>query len=273
MLSHLERCATRGSNCYGTVCDMLRPNALPLFALATLALSLPGSVAATSCTSSESVYRGFLAGSLRHETLEVPRNVAVFDVALRETEHPLEFVPLVELALDGLSRPEVPFAPNTAIRTHTGTESWDRKAITTTEIDSQPPTPVQLLGVSRGGCLGAQHVYVDLEEPPSDDQTPANQLAYAVYGGSTAEEAEASPQPEGIWMGPYLSFYSKAEWVAISVLDLAGNESPRSKAEVVSRPSTSACAASEAKPAASPATVLALLLCAWAGVRTIRRRA
>jgi hypothetical protein len=252
---------------------MIRGRALPLLALVTLCPSLPGSVAADSCGFADQIDRGFLVGTESFEMLEVPRNVAVLNARLNQPTPPYRIpIGLEKMAIEGLWRPSTPLEPNIPIVTETGSSSWDQMAVTTDKIDSEPPTAVEVLDATWNECGTA--LEVDLEEPPSDDQTPAEHLVYAVYSGTTAEQAASNRQPTGIWRGNYyLTIYSSDPWVAISVLDYAGNESSRSKSiEVMSASSTSSCAASGPKHESVSATILALLLCAWVGTRTTRWR-
>ncbi|MGB5812157.1 MAG: hypothetical protein WBG86_16595 [Polyangiales bacterium] len=215
------------------------PWLLLLLVVASLGFPIADSVSANSCAPPREITAGFLDDE-EYDTIAVPRNVAVLGAGLVWTRIPLE-VPLTETPLPGLSRPQSPLDPNVEIRTDTGREYDDQTARTTESIDNEAPTAVELLGVFDGGC--DRSLTVDFEERPTDDQDSSWELAYAVYVGATKEEAETGSQPSGIWAGGY-GIRSKTEgsWIAISVLDLAGNESPRSNAvEIMSRPA--ACAA------------------------------
>jgi MYXO-CTERM domain-containing protein len=107
-------------------------------------------------------------------------------------------------------------------------------------IDTEAPSEIELLSVSSGGCGGT--FKVELSEWPSDVHTPFDRLVYAVYTGATREEAMDSPEPKALYLGYWEIPYLRLPWVAVSVLDQAGNESPRSEAVEITHPA-SGCSA------------------------------
>jgi hypothetical protein len=201
-----------------------------------------------------SVRWGFLGLDDSEKEVEAPRNVAVvhnpelMDISSR----PPTTVPVVEHSVEGLWRPETPLPPGTPL------ESIDQTVITTGVIDTEAPTGIELLSVSTrssiGDCYGS--LRVDAAAWPSDDHTPRNRLVYAVYAGSTQAEATESSAPVELVLYDLISDLG-LPWVAISVLDQAGNESPRSEAvEVID--AASGCAATGFASGSSGASLLAL---------------
>ena len=231
---------------------------LLLVAFIGAVVSLPTWVEARSCPWPEPVRWGFLGlsdneGSSKiDEAVEAPRNVAVvhnpeiYDVS----SYPGTLVPVVPHAVQGLWRPETPPAPGTLLES-----PINRTVVTTDAIDTEPPSSIELSSISTGGPCGMLDVSVDVWS--SDDHTPRERLVYAVYGGATYEEAMQSTSRIALYR--YIGYIDRPgpHWLSISVLDQAGNESPRSEPlEVID--ANSGCAASG--PSNSPLHALILLL-------------
>jgi MYXO-CTERM domain-containing protein len=222
---------------------------------------LPGSVTAKSCNPAMVVRWGFLGLSDEEKGVEAPRNVAVaHNPELNDiSSWPPTTVPVVPHSVEGLWRPATPLPPGTPL------DSITQTVITTDVIDTEAPIGIELLSVSTGGCPGS--LKFDAAASPSDDQTPPTRLVYAVYAGSSRTEAMESPAPVALVLYSLIP-NPRLPWVAISVLDQAGNESPRSEAvEVID--AESGCAASGPAPGSSGATLLALGLFLFT---TMRRR-
>jgi hypothetical protein len=215
---------------------------------------LPEPVTANSCLPAMSVRWGFLGLSDDEKGVEAPRNVAVVhNPELNDiSSWPPTAVPVVPHWVEGLWRPATPLPSDTP---H---ESITQTVITTDVIDTEAPTGIELLSVSAGGSIGGcgGTLRVESAGSPSDDQTPRNRLVYAVYAGSTQAEAMESSAPVELVLYDLISDLG-LPWVAISVLDQAGNESPRSEAvEVID--AASGCAATGLASGSSGASLLAL---------------
>lgn len=225
---------------------------------------LPGSVTAKSCIRAMEVRWGFLGLDSSEEGVEAPRNVAVVhNPELNDiSSWPPTTVPVVPHSVEGLWRPATPLPPGTPL------ESITQTVITTDVIDTTAPTGIELLGVSTDGSSGvcSGSLKFDAAASPSDDQTPLNRLVYAVYAGSTRAEAMDNPTPQVLVWDHSLIPNLRLPWVAISVLDQAGNESPRSEAaEVID--AEWGCAASGPAPGSSGVTLLALVLFLFTATR------
>lgn len=226
---------------------------------------LAGTATANSCIPALDVRWGFLGSYDREEEVEAPRNVAIVrnPELLDISSWPPTTVPVVEHAVRGLWRPETPLRPGTPL------ESIGQTVVTNDVIDTEPPTALEVLSVSRGGCAGS--LRVDAEESPTDDHTPNNRLVYAVYAGSTAAEAEEGLEPKAFALGFWLLPGVRFPWVAVSVLDQAGNESSRSKAfPVLDAPSGCSAAPKASGSVRLTWLVLGLLVFTFARRRTAR---
>jgi MYXO-CTERM domain-containing protein len=236
---------------------------LLLVAFLGAAVTFPAWVAAKSCAPVMDVRWGFLGSFPDEQDVEAPRNVAVVHnpELLDISAWPPTNVPVVEHSVDGLWRPETPLPPGTPL------ESITQTVITTDAIDTEAPTAIELLSVSTGGSIGGcfGSLRVDAAASRTDDQTPGNRLVYAVYAGSTRAEAMESPARVALVLYSLIPDPG-LPWVAISVLDQAGNESPRSEAVEVIQ-ADSGCSASRPSPASSSTTFLALGLFLFTVIR------
>ena len=204
---------------------------------------------------------GFLGLWDGEQGVEAPRNVAVVHnpELLDISSRPRTTVPVVAHPVEGLWRPETPLPPGTPL------ESIDQTVITTDVIDTEPPSAIEILSISTGGPCGM--LDVEAAKPPSDDYTPGNRLAFAVYAGATRAEAMESASRKKLLNNSFGYMYPVgSRWVSISVLDQAGNESPRSEAvEVID--ANSGCAASGPGHSTSGGALLAFVLCLFAAKR------
>jgi hypothetical protein len=150
---------------------------------------------------------------------------------------PLELVPDTPW-----SRPAEPLAGGVVVHV-------DGFALTTTDaIDEAPPSAPDLLsaglhylgdtgcGRDTTGCNGTDLIL--RIEPATDDQTAAEHLSYALFGGATADEAAAATSPLRLLLAspaePTESLEiweplepEMVEWVALAAVDQAGNLSAR----------------------------------------------
>lgn len=267
---------------HDTVWVMTFLHAARFVAFASLVLAIPRSVAA-DCSSPVALSTGFLGSELEqayhefvdHGILRVPRNVAIYKDRRTGTPTGLPFQ-LVELGVQGLWRPETTLPPETQI------VYWRQTAITTTEIDTQPPTGVRLVEAFDDGC----GLMLPIEGSPADDQTPTDRLTYVVHAGSTAEEAATTSMPHALVpalnvsegrdsdrLFVYFSGRSDSRWFAVSVLDLAGNESTRS--EAVELIGSSGCEAADMPRAGSTSLAMVGFLAffaVWTRGRKNRKR-
>lgn len=236
--------------------------------VASVLLALPGVATAVDCWSPLVLEEGLLGDSLEWdvasgdpkftstEPLVLPRNFALFSDDPSHADFP---VPLAPLGTRGLWQPETPLPAGSAI------SFGHQRAITTVDIDTEPPTGVEVARIAENLC--GDH-WVALLGTPSDNLTPNEQVTYVLYLGASAEEAAATQEPAAlipggnVWEGLRVDLVEPT-WVAVSVLDLAGNESPRAEpvewlgAEPAGQSATKGCsAAGEAGRLPSSALVL-----------------
>lgn len=239
---------------------------LLLAALLGAVVWVPRWGSARSCYPAMSVRWGFLGLSDFEEGVAAPRNVAIVrNPELRDiSTWPPTIVPVVEHSVEGLWRPATPPPPGTPLES-----PISQTVITTDLIDTEAPTGIELLSVSSGGATGgcSGTLKFDAAASPTDDQTPSDRLAYAVYAGSTQAEAMESPARVALLRYSYSPIANPGlPWVAISVLDQAGNESPRSEAvEVID--AESGCSATGVARSSSATTFLALGLLLFMATR------
>ena len=232
-----------------------------LLSLLGSAASIPGLVAARSCLPPGDVRWGFLGLWDGEQGVEAPRNVAVVHnpELLDISSRPRTTVPVVAHSIEGLWRPATPLPPGTPL------ESIGQTVITTDVIDTEAPSAIEILSISTGGPCGM--LKVEAAESPSDDHTPRDRLAFAVYAGATRAEAMESASRKKLLNNSYGYVYPMdLPWVSISVLDQAGNESPRSEAvEVID--ASSGCAASGPRRSTPGVALLVFVLCLFAAKR------
>jgi hypothetical protein len=219
---------------------------------ATLAFVLAGGIvygAASACSPiDDSIWRGFLGSPLVEQT--VPRNVAIVEDRWASTMPELldeERNPIALSQVDGMPwwRPTELLEPGARV-----SADW-QEAIVVDVIDDAPPSMPGLVSArietepaGEGGCRweapcgGSTYLRLGIV-PSEDDYTPTHQLAYAVFGGASAEEAESAAQPitllaartDAVLMSSPLA----EAWIAIAAVDRAGNMSERSDAVQVDR--------------------------------------
>jgi MYXO-CTERM domain-containing protein len=183
-----------------------------------------------------------------------------------------------------------PLAPGTAIPVSTSTTTYEVDEV----IDVTPPSRPTVeggevtfhRGTTRDGCSTTESscgdytdVTIDIVQA-EDEHTPQGQLTYAVYVGYTAEEARQEqeithllfPSPT-LWTLTLEPLSAADVYVAVSAIDMAGNESERSEpVKINDQPKKDdGCTVSRPSPSSS---TLALLGLALAGllVRRLRRR-
>jgi hypothetical protein len=180
------------------------------------------------------------------------------------------------------------FAPNRLLLgfAHVSTGAWT----TGDYVDDQPPTtPVLTSGAvthhegetacASNSCGDYDYLNFSIALPVTDDHTPAEVLIYAVYLEKTAEEARTAGTAFVLLAGPSaLGTFVDASWVdsdafiAVSAIDFAGNESPRSEPyQVNARASGCAIEMHRRRPPAFAAALAILGGLAWARRRTRRR--
>lgn len=128
-------------------------------------------------------------------------------------------------------------------------------------VDTSPPSTAPVIASGTltfncaiEGCWGLnQDIDLEIGVRPEDDRTPADRITYAIFGGPTEEEAEATKEVSVFRIleadGRTLSIHItnlRYAWYSVSPIDLAGNVGPRSKAirAVQDRTNLKACSAS-----------------------------
>jgi hypothetical protein len=127
------------------------------------------------------------------------------------------------------------------------------KVTTGDYIDDQPPSVPRVVSgavthseggstaCSQSSCGDSDSLNLSIVGPSSDDHTPAALVTYAIYLEKSAEEARTTPTPFVLLKAPPapsaggygLHVFVDASWtdsdayIAVSALDLAGNESAR----------------------------------------------
>jgi hypothetical protein len=158
-------------------------------------------------------------------------------------------VPLVPSPTPVLSSSLVVFRPETT--PPPGTYSYDLGHATGSMTlsgavdETRPPTPVIRAarvtqfedgsGCAQSSCGDHTQLEVDLAEEPTDGPAGQRRLALGIFLGTTREAAANAPRPFEVatMFAPAVVFVDPVVteqdvWVAVSVFDLAGNESERS---------------------------------------------
>lgn len=215
-----------------------------------------------------------LGDSQSHRVERVPRNYGyVFsNTPGRETERVAIMGAPIPLFRD---REPLPVGP---------LERSSRTVQVEDRIDSTPPgRPSLRSGVLQKrdwGCDTTTYsLTLELGGDVVDDQTPPGEITYAIFGGTTREQAESEAQVTQfrVATGTTIRMGNDAPelaWFSVAAIDLAGNIGPRSEALEVAREDATAGDGCSAAAAASPPSVSSLLafgvIFALAGVRRTR---
>lgn len=148
-------------------------------------------------------------------------------------------------------------------------------------VDSVPPGRASLrsgvLQTLDGGCTSTDHsLMLRLGASVVDDLTPPEDITYALFGGTTREQAESEAQVTDfrVATGTSIGILTDAPdfaWFSVAAIDLAGNIGPRSEAiEVTMEDTRSGGCSLAGAPPTSISNLLAfgvIFLLALAGVR------
>jgi hypothetical protein len=156
---------------------------------------------------------------------------------------------------------------------------------TTTSRDETAPSRPEVVGgdltfyegSSCGSCGDETWAHIQLKAAASDDQTPERLLVYAIYLGSSQDEARTTLTPKALYMGSLLwgdltlrevvpnDWLERNVFVAIAAIDQSGNVSERSTPVQIHTPDTEGCAIKRhGRPLRfSPSILLAIAALEW----------
>jgi hypothetical protein len=219
-----------------------------------------GAALACSVIGYTGVTAGFLgvANYTAPQGLHVPRNVAIASMASLPAAEPAALQDDVgdEIELEPVAgtvwwTPVAPLEPGAHVQSGVvGATVDDVIDETLPSAPSLTRARVHVVESGRGclrpvsTCEGMETLYLTIEES-SDDYSPPERITYAMFGGSTASEAEAAELPIRLLVTrPDTSELVETwgmldtdpiQWVAIAAVDQAGNVSARTAPVRLSR--------------------------------------